>query len=78
MASPPSSARGESAALRNLLNAARLVENQPALATLRFLQTLGSADAGRTVVMNDLSAFIPRTNSRNAGQRAGDPGNHEI
>jgi len=52
-------ARGESAALRNLLNAARLVENQPALATLRFLQTLGGANAGQTIVMNDLSAFAP-------------------
>jgi len=52
-------ARGESAAIRNLLNAARLVESQPALATLRFIQTLGAAQAGQTVVMNDMSAFAP-------------------
>ena len=47
-------ARGESAALRNLANAARLIEGQPALATLRFLQTLEASNAGQTIVMNDL------------------------
>jgi regulator of protease activity HflC (stomatin/prohibitin superfamily) len=51
-------ARSESAALRNLANAARLVENVPALATLRFFQSLESSGS-RTVVMNDLSSFLP-------------------
>jgi regulator of protease activity HflC (stomatin/prohibitin superfamily) len=63
-------ARGESASLRNLANAARLMENQPALATLRFLQTLGNSNAGQMVVMNDMSAFAPvakaRVNARTA------------
>jgi regulator of protease activity HflC (stomatin/prohibitin superfamily) len=63
-------ARGESAALRNLANAARLVESQPALATLRFLQTLGNANANQTVVMNDMSAFAPAAKAR-ANARSG-------
>lgn len=36
-------ARGETAALRNLANAARLVEGNPALLQLRLLQSLGDA-----------------------------------
>jgi regulator of protease activity HflC (stomatin/prohibitin superfamily) len=57
-------ARGESASLRNLANAARLMENQPALATLRFLQTLDNSNAGQMVVMNDMSAFAPVAKAR--------------
>ena len=57
-------ARGESAALRNLVNAARLIDNQPALATLRFLQTLGNANANQMLVMNDMSAFAPAAKAR--------------
>lgn len=57
-------ARGESAALRNLANAARLIEGQPALVALRFLQTLEASNAGQTFVMNDLSALLPALNSR--------------
>jgi regulator of protease activity HflC (stomatin/prohibitin superfamily) len=59
-------ARGESAALRNLANAARLIEGQPALATLRVLQTLETSRAGQTVVMNDLSALLPAFGARAA------------
>jgi regulator of protease activity HflC (stomatin/prohibitin superfamily) len=59
-------ARGESAALRSLANAARLIEGQPALATLRFLQTLEASDAGRTIVMNDLSALLPALSAHGA------------
>ena len=59
-------ARGESAALRNLANAARLIEGQPALATLRFLRTLEASNAGQTFVMNDLSALLPALHSRGA------------
>ncbi len=52
-------ARGESAALRNLANAARMIEGQPALITLRFLQTLADPGAKQMLVMNDVSAFVP-------------------
>ncbi len=46
-------ARGETAALRNLANAARMVEQSPALLQLRTLQTLGSASttSGNTFVV---------------------------
>jgi regulator of protease activity HflC (stomatin/prohibitin superfamily) len=46
-------ARGETAALRNLANAARMVEQSPALLQLRTLQTLGSASTtpGNTFVV---------------------------
>jgi len=43
-------ARGESAALRNLANAAQMLENNPALLQLRLLQTL-SASSGNTIVL---------------------------
>ena len=67
-------ARGESAALRNLANAARLIEGQPALATLRFLQTLEASNAGQTFVMNDLSALLPSLSSRGAKPSPTEPG----
>lgn len=67
-------ARGESAALRNLANAARLIEGQPALATLRFLQMLEASDAGRTLVMNDLSALLPALHPPGARPPARGPG----
>jgi len=44
-------ARGESAALRNLANAAALIESRPALLQLRLLQAIGP-DSGNTVVLN--------------------------
>ena len=62
-------ARGETAALRNLANAARLVDNQPGLATLRFLQTLGDAGAKQMVVMSDMAAFAPAGKARGAPHR---------
>lgn len=43
-------ARGETAALRSLANAARLVSDQPALLSLRWMQTIG-AGSGNTVVL---------------------------
>ena len=67
-------ARGESAALRNLANAARLIEGQPALTTLRFLQTLEASKAGQTFVMNDLSALLPSLSSRGAKPSTPEPG----
>jgi regulator of protease activity HflC (stomatin/prohibitin superfamily) len=66
-------ARGESAALRNLANAARLIEGQPALATLRFLQTLEASEASPTLVMNDLSALLPALKSRGSRSATSEP-----
>lgn len=43
-------ARGESASLRNLANAAQLLEKNPALRELRILQALGSS-SGNTLVL---------------------------
>lgn len=43
-------ARGETAALRNLVNAAGLLEQRPSLLQLRLLQTVGQA-SGNTVVL---------------------------
>ena len=64
-------ARGESAALRNLVNAARLFEDQPALATIRFLQTLaGHGGANQMLVMNDMSGFLPAAKARSAPRGA--------
>jgi regulator of protease activity HflC (stomatin/prohibitin superfamily) len=50
-------ARGETAALRNLANAARMIEDNPALLQLRLLQQLG-AGGGNTVVLGN-SALVP-------------------
>lgn len=62
------------AALRNLANAARLIEGQPAVATLRFLQTLEPFNAGQTFVMNDLSALLPALTSRGTKPSVSQPG----
>jgi regulator of protease activity HflC (stomatin/prohibitin superfamily) len=43
-------ARGESAALRNLANTAKLLENNPALLQLRLLQAVGGG-TGNTIVL---------------------------
>lgn len=65
-------ARGETAALRNLANAARMVEQSPALLQLRALQTLGSASAtgGNTFVVGmgpDLSLLGRRRSASGPG-----------
>ncbi|MEO5773544.1 MAG: SPFH domain-containing protein [Sphingomicrobium sp.] len=44
-------ARGEQASLRALANAARLVKDNPALANLRFLQTLEQTPGPKTIVL---------------------------
>ena len=44
-------ARGETAALRSLANAAKLLENNPSLMQLRILQSLGEAK-GATIVLD--------------------------
>ena len=53
-------ARGESAALRNLANAASLLEQRPSLLQLRILQAM-SQDGGNTIVvgLNGSPALLP-------------------
>lgn len=53
-------ARGESASLRNLANAARVLEGNPALMNLRLLQSLTAAQkAGHTLVLGMPGGFVP-------------------
>ena len=57
-------ARGESAALRNLANAARVLEGNPALMNLRLMQSLSAAqNAGNTLVLG-VPGFIPLKNGK--------------
>jgi hypothetical protein len=51
-------ARGETAALRNLANAARLVQDNPALMQLRMLQVVGE-QSGNTVVLGMPAGATP-------------------
>lgn len=51
-------ARGETAALRNLANAARMMEQNPTLLQLRLLQELGAA-GGNTIVLGIPSSATP-------------------
>jgi regulator of protease activity HflC (stomatin/prohibitin superfamily) len=57
-------ARGETAALRNLVNAARLLEASPALHNLRLLQTLAEKDGAHTFVLGLPTGFVPLTNGK--------------
>lgn len=54
-------ARGESAALRNLANAAKLLENNPALMNLRILQALGATTggSGHSLVLGVPQGLVP-------------------
>lgn len=53
-------ARGESASLRNLANAARVLEGNPALQNLRLMQSLTAAQhAGNTLVFGVPGGFVP-------------------
>ena len=54
-------ARGEQAALRALANAARLMKDNPALANLRFLQTLEQAPGAKTIVFGSGTLPLPGT-----------------
>lgn len=66
-------ARGESAALRNLANAARMLEGNPALMNLRLMQSLSSAqNAGSTLVLGVPGGFMPLKN----GKAKETPGEH--
>ncbi|HEY1787995.1 MAG TPA: slipin family protein [Verrucomicrobiae bacterium] len=56
-------ARGETAALRNLANAARVLEDNPALMNLRLMQSLATAQtAGNTLVLGMPGGFVPLKN----------------
>jgi len=60
-------ARGESASLRNLANAARVLEGNPALMNLRVLQSLATAqNTGNTLVLGMPAGFVPLKNGRPA------------
>ena len=53
-------ARGESAALRNLANGARVLEGNPALQSLRLMQSLTAAqNGGNTFVLGMPGGFVP-------------------
>ncbi|GIV95794.1 MAG: membrane protein [Herpetosiphonaceae bacterium] len=63
-------ARGETAALRHLANAARMVEERPALMQLRVLQSV-SDSSGSTLVLGLPSTFNPlpiKAHGRSEGQ----------
>ncbi len=58
-------ARGESASLRNLANAARVLEGNPALMNLRLMQSLTAAQhAGNTLVLGMPGGFVPLKNGK--------------
>ena len=60
-------ARGESAALRNLANAARTLEDNPALMNLRLMQSLTTAqNAGNTLVLGMPGGFMPLQQTKRA------------
>src|SRR6266508_933978 len=52
-------ARGESASLRNLANAARVLEGNPALMNLRLMQSLSAAQSAGTLVLGVPGGFVP-------------------
>ncbi|MFM1942081.1 MAG: hypothetical protein RI897_1063 [Verrucomicrobiota bacterium] len=66
-------ARGESAALRNLANAARLLENNPALQNLRLMQSISAT--GNTLVMGVPAGFVPLRNGQTAPNGSTTEGN---
>jgi regulator of protease activity HflC (stomatin/prohibitin superfamily) len=60
-------ARGESAALRNLANAARVLDGNPSLMNLRLMQSLSAAQsAGNTLVLGVPGGFVPLKNGRSS------------
>lgn len=62
-------ARGETAALRHLANAASLVERNPALFQLRLLQQVGSS-SGNTFVLGIPGSITPLVLPKEEGQQA--------
>lgn len=63
-------ARGESAALRNLANAARVLDGNPSLMNLRLLQSISAAqNAGNTLVLGMPNGFVPLKNGQPAPEK---------
>jgi hypothetical protein len=71
-------ARGETAALRNLANAARTIEDNPNLLHLRALQTLADS-SGNTLVLGMSDGTIPllRRTEKGGGPSRTRSGEHE-
>jgi len=68
-------ARGESAALRNLANAARVLEGNPALMNLRLMQSLTAAQhAGNTLVLGVPGGFVPLKPGKAAAEASDNAG----
>jgi hypothetical protein len=65
-------ARGETAALRNLANAAQLVDRNPSLMQLRLLQVIGQ-QSGNTVVLGVPSSSRPIPIHRSGGDAIDSP-----
>lgn len=66
-------ARGESASLRNLANAARVMEGNPALMNLRLMQSLTAAQkAGNTLVLGMPDGFVPLKQGNTASTQSKD------
>jgi regulator of protease activity HflC (stomatin/prohibitin superfamily) len=65
-------ARGEQAALRVLANAARLIDDNPALANLRLLQAVESSKGSTTIVIGHPAAPLPGLAPQPASSRRGD------
>src|SRR5438128_8953805 len=58
-------AQGESDSLRNLANAARVLEGNPALMNLRLMQSLSTAQhGGSTLVLGMPGGFVPLKNGK--------------
>ena len=67
-------ARGESASLRNLANAARVLEGNPALMNLRLIQSLTAVqNAGNTLVLGIPGGFVPLKNGKVGGDGSTTP-----
>jgi regulator of protease activity HflC (stomatin/prohibitin superfamily) len=59
-------ARGESAALRSLANAARVLAGNPALMNLRLMQSLSAAQASGNTLVLGVPGFLPLKNGKTA------------
>jgi len=69
-------ARGESASLRNLANAAKVMEGNPALMNLRLMQSLTAAqNAGNTLVLGMPGGFVPLKANKPTASAEPAPGN---
>jgi regulator of protease activity HflC (stomatin/prohibitin superfamily) len=70
-------ARGESAALRNLANAARVLEDNPALMNLRLMQSLTAAQNGGNTLVLGVPGFAPLNGGKAAPARGDASADHK-